>query len=162
MITFSSAVDYLLDNGYLAVINGEVTITGKFKREFNPVPKTKVEQIFKDNPEVVSREAIWKKFIEDAKIPYQVTATDGKKYTIRQFSAGIADKLIKIIKEVDYGILTRSTEVYYTQNGYKKTLKNYLIEEVWREAYEDYARREKEGKLTTILAAGSGGNRFED
>lgn len=162
MITFSSAVDYLLDNGYLAVINGEVTITGKFKREFNPVPKTKVEQIFKDNPEVVSREAIWKKFIEDAKVPYQVTATDGKKYTVRQFSAGIADRLISIIKKVDYEILCKSTEQYYNQNGYKKTIKNYFEEGVWQGAYEEYEKARKEGKLTTILAAGSGGNRFED
>lgn len=162
-MTFALAVDYLLENGYLAVINHKITITGKFNREFNPVPRERINQIFPEAPEVISREAIWKKFIEDAKIPYKVTATDGKQYTIRQYSPGICDKLIKIIKQVDnYKILTESTRLYYESNTYKFVLSNYIDRRVWEDEYNRYKAAVDTGTLAILKAAGSGGNKFED
>ncbi len=163
MTTFSQAVDYLLNNGYLAYINGEITITGKFNREFRPIPVERAEQLFPENPTIVSREAIWKKFIEDAEIPHKVTATDGKLYTIRQYSPAIANKLVQIIRSVpDYKILIESTKLYYRSNAYKLTLSNYIDRRVWSEEYDRYAKAKADGKLDNILSAGSGGNRFED
>ncbi len=163
MMTFSQAVDYLLINGYLAYINDEITITGKFKREFRPIGIARAEQLFPNQPTLISREAIWKKFMEDAGIPHKVTATDGKQYTIRQYSPGIANKLIQIIKSVpDYNILAESTKNYYASNAYKLTFSNYIDRLVWHEEYERYAKAKASGTLGTILSAGSGGNRFED
>jgi hypothetical protein len=163
MLDFSKAVNYLLENGYLAMINGEITITGKFKREFNPVPLEKLEKIFPDTTKAGTREEVWRKFIADAEIPYKATATNGKQYTIRQYSPGIANKLMQIIKEVgDYNVLVESTKLYYKTNGYKKILSNYIDQKIWKDEYERYLKAKEEGKLQTILAAGSGGNRFED
>lgn len=163
MLDFSKAVNYLLENGYLAMINGEITFTGKFKREFNPVPAKKLEEIFPDTNTAGTREEIWRKFIKDAEIPHKATATNGKQYTIRQYSPGIANKLMQIIKEVDdYNVLVESTKLYYKSNSYKKILSNYIDQQIWRDEYERYEQAKKDGKLQTILAAGSGGNRFED
>lgn len=163
MIDFAKAVDFLLQNGYLAHINGEITITGKFKREFRPVPRERIEQIFQDSPTVVSREAIWAKFIKDADIPYKGYSTDGKTYTIRQYSPGIADKLIQIIKTVpSYELLVESTKAYYKSNTFKKILSNYIDQKIWKDEYERYEQAKKEGKLNNFLAPSSGGNKFED
>lgn len=163
MTNFSEAVDYLLDNGYLAMINGEIVITGKFKREFNPVPKDKIEQIFPGSPHTISREAIWKKFIEDAKIPHKATGSNGKQYTIRQFSPSIADKLIRIIKSVDdYSALVESTKLYYQANSFKLIFSNYIDKGVMLDEYTRYKKAQSEGKLSAIITAGTGGNRFED
>jgi hypothetical protein len=163
MITFSQAVDYLLENDYLAVINGEIVITNKFLREFKPIPQDRAEQLFPNAPAIISREAVWNKFIEDAEIPYRATFTDGKQYTIRQYSASIADKLIRIIKSVpDYKILVASTKLYYKSNNFKLILSNYIDKQVWKDEYERYEKALRSGQMSSVNAASSGGNRFED
>jgi hypothetical protein len=164
MITFSKAVDYLLENDYLAVINGEKVITNKFLREFKPIPKERLEQLFADSPDVISREAIFKKFCEDAEIPYKGTFTDsGKQYTIRQYSPGIADRLIKIIKSVpNYKILVEATKLYYKSNGFKLILSNYIDKQVWKDEYERYEKAVQSNQVSRLNAASSGGNPWED
>lgn len=161
MIDFSKAVDYLLEHDYLVVLNNEIVITGKFRREFNPLPKSRVEPII-EVKKWIDDEELYNKFIIDAEIPHRVTATNGKQYTVRQFSPGIAKKLRKIIDNTDYSLLTQSVRNYYKSNIFKKTLKNYIEEAIWKDEYEAYKKAKEEGTLSTILSAGSGGNRFED
>jgi hypothetical protein len=162
MITFAKAIDFLLGNDYLAVVNGEIVITNKLKREFKPIPKEKIDVIFPDCPTIVSREQIWKKFIADAEIPHKGIATNGKAYTIRQYSPGIADQLIRIIKAVNYQSLVKSTALYYKSNSYKVILSNYIDKEIWKEEYERYEKAKASGQIDSVMASSSGGNRFED
>jgi hypothetical protein len=164
MITFATAVDFLLDNGYLAVTtDSKIVITNKFTREFRPVPRARLEQVIPNSPQIISREQIWKKFIDDADIPYKATGTDGRQYTIRQYSSGIADKLIRIIKSVDsYEILVKSTKQYYQSNSFKKILSNYIDQNIWRDEYERYEKSLKSGTIDQNIITASGGNRFED
>lgn len=164
MITFATAVDFLLDNNYLAVTqDGKIVITNKFTREFRPIPRSTVEQIIPNAPLILSREQIFKKFIEDAAIPYKATGTDGRQYTIRQYSAGIADKLIRIIKSVSsYDILVKSTKQYYQSNSFKKVFSNYIDQNIWRDEYERYEKALASGTIDQTIVSSSGGNRFED
>lgn len=162
MITFAQAVDFLIDNDYLAVIDGKVVVTNKLTREFKPIPKSRIEQIFPNNPSIISRETIFKKFIEDAEIPYKAQSSDGKLYTIRQYSAGIADRLIQIIKNVDYQTLVQSTKLYYKSNTFKVILSNYIDKKIWKDEYERYEKAKTSGQIDSVIATGSGGNRFED
>lgn len=163
-VDFASAVEFLLENGYLAYLSDKVVITNKFTREFNPLPRPRAEQLFPDKPEVVSREDIWNKFMADAEVPHRATFSgDGKQYTIRQFSLKAANNLIKVIKSVpDYKVLVEATKAYYKSNSYKLTFTNYLERRVWKQQYDQYEKALKEGKLREMLARGSGSNKFED
>lgn len=164
MLTFAKAVDYLLENDYLAVLSdGKIVITNKFTREFKPVPRDRIEQIFQDAPQIISREQIWKKFIEDADIPHKATGSDNRQYTIRQYSPGIADRLIQIIKAVpNYRTLVEATKLYYKSNSFKMILSNYIDKGVWKDEYERYEKAIQTGQIDNVIASSSGGNRFED
>jgi hypothetical protein len=160
IIDFAKAVDFLLGNGYLAVIDGKVTITGRFEREFRPTTQSRLQELF---PGTISREEIFKKFIDDAKIPHKALGTDGKFYTIRQYSPGIADRLIQIIKSVqNYEILVESTKLYYTSNSFKKTFSNYIDQKIWKDEYERYEQDKAAGRTNMVTVVSSGGNKFED
>lgn len=162
MITFRSAVDYLQSNGYLTIVNGQVFITSKFQREVSTVPTEKL--VMKEKEVVLTKKDIWDKFMRDADIPHKATASDGRSYTIRQFSPAIQDTLIKVIKEVDsYEILTQATKLYYRSNSFKLTFKNYLEREVWRGEYDRLDRAAKDPRtLQAHLDLGSGKSKFED
>lgn len=157
MIDLKQAIDYLLEHDYLTVVGDKLTITNKLHKEFKPIPRDRVEVIFPDQPALISRQAIWEKFIKDAQIPHQAEGSEGKKYTLRQYSPGIVDDLIKIIKQVDYRILTESVKRYYNTATFKLTFKNYLQRNVWKEEYKRY----EEGLKTNSLAYGQGGNPWE-
>lgn len=162
MLTLDKAIDFLLENDYLAYIQGKIVVTGKLQREFKPIPKDKIDVIFPDQPTVVSREALWKKFMADAEVPHKAIATDGRAYTIRQYSAGLANQLTRIIKTVNYEILVKSTALYYKSNSYKVIFSNYLEKNIWKEEYERYEKAKVSGQMDSNIAASSGGNRFED
>ena len=157
MIDLTSAINFLLDNEYLTVVNGKLVITNKLHRETKLKVRERVEVLFPDQPTLITREAIWNKFITDACIPYQAEGSSGRKYTIRQYSSGLADELIKIIKSVDYKILVESTKRYYNTATYKLILSNYIRKNVWKEEYKRY----EEGLKSNSLAYGQGGNAWE-
>lgn len=157
MVDLKIAIDYLLEAGYLTIVEDKLTITNKLHREFKPIPRERIELIFPDQPTLVSRQAIWDKFMKDAFVPHQAEGSEGKKYTIRQYSPGLVDELIKIIKSTDYRILIESTKRYYTTSAFKLTFKNYLQKNVWKDEYKKY----EEGLRTNSLAYGQGGNAWE-
>lgn len=161
MTDLKSALKYLLNNGYITVINGSVFITSKLNSEIAKDLIKKTEALV---TEVVTNKDIWDKFMIDAAIPHKATATDGKQYTIRQFSLQSLQKLISAIKQVDsYQILTEATKLYYRSNAYKLTFKNYLDREVWKNEYERLQEALKNPQnLDSLLSQGSGKNKFED
>lgn len=87
---------------------------------------------------VGDKKQIWNQFIYDADIPHRVQAPDGGVYTVRQYSPGCADKLMRIIRDpkIDYSRLVESTKQYYKSVTYKALLGNYIDKEIWRSEYE--------------------------
>jgi hypothetical protein len=162
MIDLKAAVDYLLANGYLTMVNGKIVITGKLRRELKlPEQDNLVKENKLDNLDVREEEEVWDKFIKDAQIPHRVIV-NGQSYTVRQYSKEIAKQLVRIVKEVkDYTILVESTKQYYRSTTYVKTLKNYISERLWKYAYEQYEQNQAKNPLMDKAEA-SGGNRFED
>lgn len=162
MTDFRTSVKYLLDNGYITVANGSVFITSKFNRE---VAKDLTERVdLEETEQLVTNKDVWDKFMKDANVPHKATATDGKQYTIRQFSPQTLKKLISIIKEVDsYSLLAEATKLYYRSNAYKLTFKNYLEREVWKNEYERLQKASENPKdLERLHTQGSGKNKFEN
>lgn len=167
MSTLKECLEYMFSNGYLLItIGGEVTITNKLKRELVKIPlKTNDFSLEgKTATQIATKGEVWEKFMNDAEVPHKVIATDGKSYTVKQWSAQIQQKLISIIQKVkDYTILTESTKLYYKSNTYKLTFKNYLEREVWKNEYEKYEQALKNPQqLDNLLSTGSGKNKFED
>lgn len=157
IIDLKAAVNFLLANDYLTVVENKLVITNKLHRETKLAPKDRVDVLFPDEPGIITREAIWAKFIKDADIPYQVEGSEGRKYTVRQYSDGIVDDLVKIIKSCDYNILVGSVKRYYNSNTYKLLLSNYIRKGIWKDEYERY----KEAIKTSTVAYGQGGNIWE-
>jgi len=162
-MNLQQALDFLLDNGYLAIVKRKVVVTNKMTREISQIPLKELEGKQQEMA-IAPNKDIWDKFMKDADVPHKVIATDGKAYTVKQFSPQILQKLISIIQQVkDYHILTESTKLYYRSNAYKLTFKNYLEREVWKNEYEKYEEALKSpSQLNRLLSAGSGKNRFED
>lgn len=163
-VDFSTAVDFLLKNGYLAQINGEVTLTGKFKRTFNPLESAKATEVFTESPSIFTPKDVWEKFVKDADIPHRVSNQNGQSYTVRQYSNALANRLAKIIADpgVDYKTLVQSTKQYYKSNAFKFTLHNYVEKEVWKIEYENYEKLVKTNQVDTFTKTLGGGNPFED
>lgn len=150
MIDLKQAIDYMLSNGYVAFVNGELVITNKLKREFVA------------NADLLTKKEVWDKFIQDADIPHRVSGSDGKFYTIRQYSPKVGNLLLAAIKACDYDVLVESTKRYYKSTGYKLVLSNYFERRVWVEEYNRYMKEKKDGTLTRYIQSSSGGNPFED
>src|SRR5690606_2334782 len=150
-MTTKEAIDYLIDNGYLAWINNELTILNKLRRELlqaediNAVAPNRVvgEGGYIPHPDLSDKKAVWYKFIEDAEVPHRLYTNDGKSFTVRQYSPNIADQLIKIIKSCDYSKLVESTKKYYKRNGYRVVISNYFAKEIWKGEYDSFGQVEK-------------------
>lgn len=174
-MTLKDAMSYLLENGYLLVIENQVVVTRKLTDSLNlkqtTIPSVVTEAsgtmiapapVKKTTKKVVTHtekrlKEIWDKFVLDADIPWRVSTPSGDTYTVRQFGPTAAKKLAEIIdtENVDYDILTKSTRNYYQNTTYKSTLFNYFLKDIWKEEYSEFLKsgpsRERDG-----------GNQFED
>lgn len=156
MSSLTESMKFLFDNGYIAILENQLVITNKLKREYRTSASLNSE-----NPVPLSREEVWNKFISDAEIPYRIPMDGGGRYyTVRQYSDNIANKLIQIIKSVDYDILVKSTKAYYKSNGFRKILSNYIDQKIWAEQYREYQNNSGFPENESIIS--SGGNKFED
>jgi len=165
-----TALGYLLDNGYLVLLEDQVVITRKLtdslhlpeKRQEDRVevaieaPHTTVKVVKATKTINKSLKEIWDQFIIDADVPWRVTTPLGEKYTVRQYGPSAAQKLQQIINTegIDYNILVQSTKFYYQNTTYKAILSNYLLKDLWLEEYNEF----KKGNSTS----GEQGNSFED
>jgi len=152
---------WLLDNGYAHVVNGEsFVLTQKFISELGlsvqQVPVTTIRsKTLSGDPTLEELKEVWTEFKNDCLLPHRVTATDGRQYTILQFSKGVAKRLYKIISDpkIDYNRLVESTKHYYATVAYKALLSNYIDKDIWVHEYENWGKKE-----TTVT---DGSNRWE-
>lgn len=162
-MTLKESLKWLVDNGYCVVVHNQVVFTKKTQQELAGSGLKAVIQEIETPADVIKQLAagdsklVWNKFIEDAGIPHRVKAPDGGVYTVRQYSASNAKRLVSIINDpaVDYQRLVDSTKSYYDTVSYKALLSNYFEKGLWRHEYDEW-----KGKKPINM--GSGGNRIED
>ncbi len=150
-MTLKICIQWLLDNNYGILVDGFFVTTKKLNDELvgpnNIPPGTIINRVDQVSEEIQRKEEnlqykkdVWTKFCDDAGIPYRVIAPGGSRYTVRQFSSGIASKLIRIIKDpnINYTRLVESTKNYYATVTYKALLSNYFDKELWRVEYDSF------------------------
>lgn len=141
-------IQWLLDEGYLVLVDGRPIITSKLEKEIGyiaPIPITLTPQqisneLTKPTTYSTDPKAVWNKFIEDSSIPHRVITKDGSSYTVRQYGVAVAKRLLKIINDpkIDYQRLVDSTRNYYKTTDYKHLLSNYIVKDIWYHEYESW------------------------
>ena len=114
----NEAVSFLIKEGYLTLMAGEITITNKLKREYGTNIPVDISKLTADE--------LYYKFIEDAEIPTLLPLGQGnKKYKVRQKSEPLKRAIKKALKTVSYDDLVQSTKNYYKQSNVSRlTLSN--------------------------------------
>lgn len=168
---FKEVVKWLLDSGYLVMMSNKPVLTGKFERSLGikqEEPQQSKELIVikptTSNPDrpmsqITDLKLLWNVFVHDCEIPHRVTAPDGGKYTVRQYSPTVARKLMKIVQDprIDYNTLIESTKNYYKTVHYKKLLSNYIGQDMWLDEYNEWCKNKNRPQQHTA----DGGNRWE-
>lgn len=128
-MTLNGSVNYLIQNGYLTVIDGELTITGKLRRDFAEVERERIVE----EKKLAGRE-FFHKFAEDSKVPSFIHMSNGAKFTVKYYTPSVLGHLKRAINEVGYEKLTEITENYYKQqNLARTTLQKFLSQGIWRD-----------------------------
>lgn len=167
----TDSINYLQDNGYILPLNGELTWTNKFKREYVPIASTSLqlvtqERSMQEQERVLSVEDVYRQFIKDAEVPYRVTTNTGGTYTVNAVSANAVREFTKIIRAKDregnpiynYSILVFSTKLYYTNpTQYKEKLTNYFIKGSWESQYNEFKEKLERGEVEHHINATLGG-----
>lgn len=156
-MTFKEIVEWLLNNQYMMLVGGKPILTPKFEREVGYTgPSTVGELIEERHPQreiargsplvgITDPKKVWNIFIIDAEIPHRVKSTDGSTYTVRQYGASVAKKLLKIIHDpkINYQRLVESTKNYYKVTTYKQLLSNYISKDIWWQEYQEWSNQTK-------------------
>lgn len=128
-MNLNESINYLLSNGYLAMIEDQLTITNKLRRDYSEV---KVEE--KKRQLILSGRDFYTKFAEDAKVPSFIHMSNGQKFTVKYYTPSILAPLKKAIAEVGYEKLVEITKNYYQQkNLARTTLQKFISKEMWRD-----------------------------
>jgi hypothetical protein len=164
--------EYLVENGYIISIRDKPILTNKYFRDIlksNSVsinlPVVQDIKIVKAEQKAVTLAAgkqLLKQFAEDSCIPHRVPDGRGGEYTVKTYSQEATKAFVSIMNrvangELDYTILTASTRLYYAKGSYKKTLTNYLLEDIWEAEYLEFNKKNNEGKIEQHIKKGLGG-----
>jgi hypothetical protein len=150
-------VQYLLDNGYMAIIKGKYIVTSKFNKEITGldrgltlatgnVPLVKEPDLKK----TVSWQEMYTRFIIEAKVPARILNPRGDYYQANSYSEGGLKAFRKALEkeEVKYDLLVESTQLYYTGSiGLKVAIGRYMEEGMWRTQYQEIVEHTKAGTL---------------
>jgi len=163
--TLKNVLQWMIDHQYAVLLGKQFVLTNKVDAELNGTrPTAQLVLAYTPVQTAVTRlvnptdkKEVWNKFITDAEIPHRVKSTTGGTYTVRQFGASAADKLIRIVSNpsIDYNAFVESTKHYYKTVTFKALLSNYLLKEIWKGEYDEWIKGNR-----TLLTSGE--NRFED
>lgn len=168
----TDSINYLQDNGYILPINGELTWTNKFKREYVPIASTSLQLVtpstsVQEQERVLSVGDVYRQFIKDAEVPYRITTNNGGTYTANAVSANAVREFTRIIKAIDregrpiynYSILVYSTKLYYANpTQFKEKLTNYFIKGTWESQYNEFKEKLERGEVEHHINATLGGS----
>lgn len=138
----------MLDKGYMLLVNKKLMITNQIYREIDPnslvlsSPSKKTKITFKE---------LFMKFLkEDAKVPYQLPFSYGRKYTVGQYSKGAEKAFIAAYKTpgVIYEDLVEATKRYYSSSvSNKVTIKRYFEDGIWEGELDNFIRMRDKGEV---------------
>jgi hypothetical protein len=135
-VTLQEAVQWLLDNKYAVLVNGELTLTQKLTKDLEvKVVKTTKRGYGTDE----ERRDLWADFVAEADIPHAAFTQTGR-YWLRPYSNEGVVNLIKVLNKpgVVRQKLVDSTKRYYQEAAFKKTLLSYLRDGLWEDMYNSY------------------------
>lgn len=167
--------DYLVKEGYIVTISDCPLLTNKYFRDILKSDETEVLLPVIQDAKIAKREQrqvtlaagkeLFKKFAEDAHVPFRVPDGRGGNYTVKTYSIDATKLFVKVLEriakgELQYDILCASTRLYYAAGGYKKTLSNYFIEDVWEGEYSEFKKKLEECKIEKHINKGLGKPKF--
>lgn len=156
MNQLSQSVQYLLDNGYMAIIKGKYIVTSKFNKEITgidqgltlgagKVPLVKEPGI----PKQVSWQEMYTRFIAESQVPARVMGPRGEPYQTNAFSEEGLKAFRKALEETTYELLVEATQLYYTSSiGLKVAVTRYMTEGMWRTQLGELVEHKKAGTLS--------------
>ena len=158
MINLQNAVQFLVDNGYMAIIKGKYIVTAKFNKEILGVAKgltlaqgSVPVVIEPDIPKQISWADLYKRFIAESKVPARIVNSRGEPYPVNVYSEPGMKAFRKAIEKekVDYQLLVRATEIYYTGSiQMKVSIGRFMEEGMWRTYYDEVVRHQESGTLS--------------
>ena len=149
-------VQYLLDNGYIAMHKGLYKFTAKFNRELSGLDKGLVPgpggMLMVKEPEVpkqVSWMQMYMRFIIEAKVPKKVTGPSGDAYQSNAYSEGGMKVFRKAIEQerIQYEKLVAATMLYYKSIPYPVAIGRFMEEGIWRTSYSELERSIEAGTI---------------
>jgi hypothetical protein len=154
--SLKDAVQFMLDNGYLAVIRGKYVVTAKFNKEVTGVYQGAV--LLKGNiPAVVEpkvpKTVHWRDqyiaFVNEVKIPPYGHNSRGERYQMNAFSEDGVKAYRNAIEKEDilHPLLVEATQMYYHGSvAMKVGIGKFMSEGMWRTFYNELVEI-KNGKL---------------
>jgi hypothetical protein len=158
MINLQQAVQYMLENGYMAVVKGKYMVTAKFNKEILGVakgltmlPGNVPVVIEPDIPKTITWQQMYQRFITEAKVPARIMSPRGTPYQTNAYSEPGMKAFRKAIEKegVDYQLLVEAAQLYYTGSiELKVAVGKFMEEGVWRTYYQELIDHKKAGTLS--------------
>jgi hypothetical protein len=158
MTNLQEAVQYLLENGFAAVVKGKYMFTAKFNKEILGVTKGLAMMpgnipvvIEPDIPKKITWEDMYQRFILEAKVPARILNPRGTAYQTNAYSEGGMKAFRKAIEKekIDYQLLLEATQLYYTSSiDLKMAIGRFMEEGSWRTYYQELIDHKKAGTLS--------------
>lgn len=153
--------DALVEHKYVIFKDGNLIVTEDFYRDFSNPTKMEVKEAVKkasqpldisppmvpEVPIVINRveEGILTKLIIRAEVPAAAKTKTGT-YAVNKYNDKANKILEKAVKSgVDFETLVNATKIYYKSGVMPKTIANFFIEGVWKEEYNTFVDKLKEG-----------------
>lgn len=132
-------VKYLLTENWAAWNDGQLVLTHAFYEKI-PGPPPDIFEHIKSVPLPLKDE--FRRFMEESKMPFQVTTPQGSQYIVKTTSPGAIKAYQRALKKVSYPDLLKVTGWYYAQkNLMQKTIQNYLQEELYLEILAEFKKK---------------------
>jgi hypothetical protein len=157
MINLHNAVQFLVDNGYMAIIKGKYIVTAKFNKEILGVAKGLTmlpgnipAVIEPDIPKQISWKDMYMRFIAESKVPARIINARGEPYQVNNYSEPGMKAFRKAIEKegVDYPTLVQATALYYQSSiAMKVAIGRFMEEGIWRTHYDEVIQHQQSGTL---------------
>lgn len=144
--------EYLLENRYVMEFQGKLYTTSKYKRDLAKVEVSKLPQKINTGlslPTVIeSSKERFKRFIEEAEVPYRIAMQDGRTFTANAYNIKAERVFNKALADgVNYKGLVFSTKLYYKSHGFKQKISNYFVEGTWEAEYDQFMKKMASGDI---------------
>jgi hypothetical protein len=156
MTTLQEAVQFLLDNGYMAIIKKRYIVTAKFNKEMTGVHAGLTllvgnypAVIEPSVPKQISWPDLYKQFILEAKVPARIINSRGEPYATNIYSEPGMKAFRKALEKesMTYQLMVECTQLYYSSSiGMKVAIGRFMEEGMWRTYYQELLEMKQLGK----------------